>query len=262
MSLCLLALASAACAKEPQPSSAEIEQALTASLPAFARVSSFSVEAIQNMGTQVEPVWQSRFKATVKVTAATFIADGSEQGIVFVRAVRQAGDSVDMFGKSVSTLFAGQWRTRLSFEGQPVQALGQPESAFGSQKMLVRGSKDEATYLAQQYERRRQERLTAEKEAEAARQRAIAEMERQRAVEAQSYGILRFGTSGCTTDLYLQGSWSDYPLGGEVDFVDVRTGRVVLTDFPGKRGGSMLSGGYYRVCQSAGSAATGVEIKR
>src|ERR1035437_10339170 len=89
----LTALLFAGCSKEPQPSKSDIEQSLTTQLPAFERVSSFWVDAMQNMGTKVEPVWQSRFRATVKVTSATFAADGTDPGFAFVRAVKQAGDT-------------------------------------------------------------------------------------------------------------------------------------------------------------------------
>jgi len=178
-----------ACSKDQQPSTSEIEHALTSTLPAFARVSSFSVAAMQIMGTQVEPVWQSRFRAVVKVTTATFAPDGTDPGVVFVRAIKQAGETTEVFGKSVSTLYAGKWRTALDLEGQPIQALGQPESAFGPQKVIVRGSKAETAYLAEQSERRRLAILAAEKEAEEQRladERASQEKQKRLRAELQA----------------------------------------------------------------------------
>lgn len=157
----LTALLFTGCSKDPQPASSEIEQALNGSLPAFARVSSFSVEAMQNMGTKVEPVWQSRFRATVKVTSATFSAERTDPGVVLVRAIKQAGETTELFGKSVSTLHAGKWRTALELEGRPIEALGQPESAFGPQKVIIRGSKAETDYLAS-VQREAEERRAAE----------------------------------------------------------------------------------------------------
>ncbi|HUP59250.1 MAG TPA: hypothetical protein VNA69_02395 [Thermoanaerobaculia bacterium] len=139
-----------ACSGDPKPSKSEIEQSLAAQLPAFVRVSSFSVEAMQNIGTKVEPVWQSRFHASVKVTSPTFTPDSAEAGVLFVRANKRDGDTTEVFGKSVSTLYAGRWRTQVLLEGQPIEALGRPENAFGTQKMIVRGSKDEAAYLLRQ----------------------------------------------------------------------------------------------------------------
>ncbi len=122
--------------------------------------------------------------------------------------------------------------------------------------------REERARAAEQQRLEEQARLAAEKERAAAERAKAAELERQREVEARSYGKLAFGENGCTNDLYLKGSWSDHPIGGKVDFVDARTGEVVYTDWPGKTGSSMVSAGYYRVCRSAGSEATGIEITR
>src|ERR1035437_5490990 len=108
----LTALLFAGCSKEPQPSKSDIEQSLTTQLPAFARISSFSVDAMQNLGTKVEPAWQSRFRATIKVASDTFVADGMDSGVTFVRPVKRAGETTEIFGKSLSRLYAGAWRTR------------------------------------------------------------------------------------------------------------------------------------------------------
>jgi len=186
--LVTLAAISASCSKEVRPASTEIEQVVTIGMPAFARLSSFSVEAMQNMGTEVEPVWQSRFRAAVKLTAATFALDGADPGVVFVRPIRQPGETIEVFGKSVSTLYGGKWRTQIDLEGQPIQALGQPESAFGPQKVIVRGSSAEAAYVVEQSEKRRQSILAAQKEAEDQRlasERANEAVQRRLQVELQ-----------------------------------------------------------------------------
>jgi hypothetical protein len=165
----LTALLFAGCSKEPQPSKSDIEQSLTTQLPAFARISSLSVDAMQNLGTKVEPAWQSRFRATIKVASDTFAADGMDSGVTFVRPVKRDGEATEIFGKSVSRLFAGAWRTSLEFDGQPIPSLGMPESAFAPNKVIVRGSKAETDYLAEQAEKKRQAVAAAQREAEAER---------------------------------------------------------------------------------------------
>lgn len=164
----LLMLLLGGCSKDPQPSSSEIQQALTSTLPAFAQVSSFTVQAIQNMGTQVEPVWQSRFRATVTVTSPTFASDGTDSGVVFVRSIKRAGESTELFGKSASTLYGGQWRTQLDLEGgqTAIAALGQPESVFGPQRVIIRGSNAESSYVSEQAEKRRLAIIASQREAE------------------------------------------------------------------------------------------------
>lgn len=154
------------CSKEPQPGRSEIEQALTTRIPAFARVSSFSVEAMQNMGTKVEPLWHARFRATITVASPTFASDGTDPSVTFVRAVKLKGDSIEVFGKSASTLYGGAWRTSIELEGQPLGALGLPEDAFGSGKVIVRGTKEESAYLSEQTEKRRMEAIAAARQAE------------------------------------------------------------------------------------------------
>jgi hypothetical protein len=176
----------AGCSKEPHPSKSDIEQSLTTQLPAFARVSSFSVDAMQNLGTQVEPAWNARFHATVKVTSDTFTPDGMDAGVIFVRAVKRDGEATEMFGKSISRLYAGTWRTSLEFDGQPIPALGMPESAFAPKKLIVCGSKAETDYLAEQAEKRRQAIAAAQRETEERRAAAMREAEQSRAAEERA----------------------------------------------------------------------------
>jgi PBP1b-binding outer membrane lipoprotein LpoB len=51
------------CSKDPQPSTSEIKRSLATQLPAFAHLSNFSIEAMQNIGTKVDPAWHARFHA-------------------------------------------------------------------------------------------------------------------------------------------------------------------------------------------------------
>jgi hypothetical protein len=159
------------CSKDPQPGTSEIEQSLAIQLPAFARVSGFSIEAMQNIGTKVDPVWHARFRAKVKVLSDTFAPDGTDNsGMTHLRVVKRNGEAIEMFGKSTSKLYAGAWRTLLEFEGQPIEALGQPESAFATKKVVIRGTKAEKDYLAEQEKFQRA--------LEAAAQRAIEERQK------------------------------------------------------------------------------------
>jgi hypothetical protein len=140
------------CSQEPQPSSSDIEKALVTQLPAFTRVSNLSVEAKQNLGTNVEPVWQARLRATITVTTDTFALENENSDensdVSFVRPIKRSGEAIEVFGKSLSRLYAGAWQTSVELEGQPIATLGQPLSAFGPQKVIARGSEEEKQYLA------------------------------------------------------------------------------------------------------------------
>jgi hypothetical protein len=140
------------CSQEPQPSDSEIEKALITQLPAFINISKISVEAKQNLGTKVEPEWQARIRATITVASDTFELENEDSDenseVTFVRTVKRSGESIEVFGKSFSSLYAGTWRTTVELEGQPLETLGQPLSAFGSKKVIARGSQEEKQYLA------------------------------------------------------------------------------------------------------------------
>jgi hypothetical protein len=136
------------CASEPQPSDSYIEKALGTQLPAFTRLSKLSVEAKQNLGTKVEPVWQARIRATITIASDTFALENEYSEVTFVQPVKRSGETIEVFGKSVSKLYAGAWRTTIELDGQPIATLGQPLSAFGSKKVIVRGSQEEKQYFA------------------------------------------------------------------------------------------------------------------
>ncbi len=213
------------CSTEPQPSKSEIEQALAAQLPAFARVSRLSVEATENMGTKVEPAWHSRLRATVTVTSATFTPDGTDGRVVFLRVVKRDGETTELFWKSVSTLYEGKWR--ITFEGQPVES-GLPESAFG-QNVIIRGSKAEAVYLAEQAEQQRLAILVAQGEAE--EQRQAEERERARADEIAAQKAHEIAIQAECARAAVQ----DYGASGKAARVgnDIESPRVLRTVRPG-----------------------------
>lgn len=144
-----VALAVISCSDATRPSDSAIEESLAGSLPAFLRVSTFSVEARENLGTNVEPEWQSRFRATVKVTTPTYVVDGDDGSVTFIRLVKREGESVEVFGTSTSQLYAGTWRTTVSVQGRPFDGLGRPEADAARGRVIVRGSKAETEYLAE-----------------------------------------------------------------------------------------------------------------
>ncbi len=82
------------CAKDPQPSKSDIEEGISARLPGFVHLSGVSVEAMENRGTKVDPLWQARFRATLTINTDTFAAESSDGAVTFVRSVKRNGDTI------------------------------------------------------------------------------------------------------------------------------------------------------------------------
>jgi hypothetical protein len=193
VSIILLCMLSYGCAKDPQPSTAEVEAAVTARLPSFVRLSNFSIDASQNEGTKVEPHWHSRFRANATLLFDTFYRDGSEDGVdnrvTFVRPAKKNGDVIELFGKSQSRLYAGTWRTQVEIEGLSADVFGLPASAMGA-GVIVRGSKEEAAFreeMTRQVARAAAAREQAAKEELLARERVKQEAENKRQAMLQAF---------------------------------------------------------------------------
>ena len=80
-------------------------------------------------------------------------------------------------------------------------------------------------------------------------------------VTADGRTLYRFGSGGCTeAPVFLSGSWSDEPQGGEISYTDMRTGKVVWTHKPDDHHDSVIPTGWYRICRTD-SDAWGVKIR-
>ena len=136
------------CSSENKPTKAEISAALAAELPDHVKVTSFDIEPIENNGSEVDPNYIARFKATTETQARLFAKDGRAGDQLFVKEVTAAGHSTELFGKSVSELYQGGWRHSLLIDGNPVSALGRPLESFAPTPTLIRGSAEEKAYFA------------------------------------------------------------------------------------------------------------------
>lgn len=147
--LFITGLLATGCSKTSKPSKAEIEKALTIALPAYVQLDSLTLEVQENLGNDVEPNWATRFHGTVKMAVDTFVPDGNEvPDIFFLRRVKHAGETVEVFGKSLSSLQNRAWHTQFYFDDQ-LQSLGTPQSAFGIGHLIVRGSSAEKDLAAE-----------------------------------------------------------------------------------------------------------------
>ena len=145
------------------PSKSELSQSLAMQLPSFLSVESFGIQASQNTGTQVEPVYETRFSATIKINEDTYVEAGKENNVLFVLPQKKSQDTVKVFGKTTSKLYAGTWKTSISLDGEPLMSIGKPLGAFSAQRVIVKGSPEETQYRAEVQKTAEEARLVQEK---------------------------------------------------------------------------------------------------
>lgn len=162
----LMVLIAISCSRDVGPSESDIEQRLAVDLPHPWQITSLDVEASENVGTKVEPVVKSRFKAKLKLVESTYFVDSNESAAVLLRPVLQAGDERELYGVATSVMKAGAWQTAFDFENDPLRDSGEPRTKFTG-RTVVLGTDEETNYRTEIEERQRQQ----EAEARAGRER-------------------------------------------------------------------------------------------
>ena len=147
LAVCLLFVAG--CSGENKPSEAQLREALVLEVPSYVTVIDFSVDAMENTGNEVEPNYIARFNAKVESNEALYARDGAEGDVLFLLDKTAAGTVLDLFGKSSSQLYQGEWRHDLYVEGNTLSALGRPLAEFADRTTIVRGSAEETAHYAQ-----------------------------------------------------------------------------------------------------------------
>lgn len=132
-----------------KPKESELKNALAQQIPGFVKVASFKIEALQNYGTEVEPRYRSRFKATIEAADNLYKVENKENDVLFVRLQTSKGKRADIFGKTTSILYQGTWQHSIEIDGNPISNLGGPLNLLSGGRVIVRGSKEEAAYLSE-----------------------------------------------------------------------------------------------------------------
>jgi hypothetical protein len=170
---------------EEQPSTKDYQKQFAVQIPAFIELSSFDVEASENVGSKVEPLYKARFKATVKLKTKTFEIARQENGVIFIRPVADVGETKEIYGRAEAHLSAGNWIMSFRQENDPIPAMGRPRDFFTGGNVIVVGTAEESEYKTQQDQKRAAAEVEAEK-ALRARQaeeaRVAAEREQQRMI--------------------------------------------------------------------------------
>ncbi|SCY56816.1 hypothetical protein [Desulfoluna spongiiphila] len=160
------------CSSNKGPSENEIEKTLAVHMPAFINIASFKIEASQDVGTEVDPLYQTRFRASLQINADTFLEQRDEGNVLFVLPVKKKGENIEVYGRAESKLYAGSWQNSLKLDGSPLRNIGVPLSMFNSPNIIIKGSPEEKEYKAEQ-QRLAEERIQAEKKRFDRRQKAV-----------------------------------------------------------------------------------------
>lgn len=137
------------CSGEYKPATSGLKTALIQSLPSHMEVKSFSVQASENLGNKVEPIYGSRFQATVATMVDLYKIDTQDKRVTFVRLFTEKGKQTDIFGKIISRLYQGAWKHYSDIEGNPIGNLGEPLNQIFDDRVIVRGSDEEKKYYAE-----------------------------------------------------------------------------------------------------------------
>jgi hypothetical protein len=162
---------------EKKPSTKDYEKQFAVQIPAYFELSSFDVEASENVGSKVEPFYKARFKATVKLKTKTFELASHENEATFIRPVADDGETKEIYGMAGARLSAGNWKIDFNLENNPIPNMGHPKDFFTGGRVILVGTAEETEFKAQQD----QKRLAAEQEAEKAQKARQLEEEKQNA---------------------------------------------------------------------------------
>lgn len=162
---------------ENKPSTKDYEKQFSVEIPAYLELSSFDVEASENVGSKVEPYYKARFKATVKLKTKTFELSNQENEATFIRPVADEGEKKEIYGMAGARLSAGNWKIDFNLENNPIPALGHPKDFFTGGRVIIVGTAEESEFKAQM----EQKQLVAQQDAERALKAQQIEQEKQNA---------------------------------------------------------------------------------
>ncbi|MDD4275275.1 MAG: tetratricopeptide repeat protein [Desulfobacter postgatei] len=176
------------------PSTSELRNVLSLHLPAYIKLTDFSVEASQNLGSEVEPNWGARFNAVILATTDLYSENNSENNVVFVSLSVKKNSKLDIFGKIYSTLYRGKWRHNIDIDGSPVFNLGLPLTAYSKRgnRIIVRGSIDEKTYYNNLQKERKLQKEAEERRSADERKRELERENRRIAEPYHQKGVKAF----------------------------------------------------------------------
>ena len=216
--LAFLSFASNSVAQEPNES--DIGAAFSFQIPAVWTVESFTVEATQNVGTEVRPIYVSRFRSDVRLEQDTFSIVGRVGAHQILRPVLPAGHRLTIFGFAESVLEEGRYRHMYDLQGAALSGAGRTLAEIGGLTVLE-GSEElaalqlaaetaqERARIAAEEQQRARERETARLRTEA---EARAQAERARAEEQARLEAARAEAANAEALAAFAGTWVSGPI--------------------------------------------------
>lgn len=130
------------------PNKDELRQGLNDEVPKYYTIRSFDIEASENAGSKVQPLYRYRFRAAAELQEDTYKEIAKEGNVVFITLAEGRGKRAELFGIAEASLSAGKWRIRYRLENYPIRGNEVPRKFF-SQKTIIKGSSEEVSYQAQ-----------------------------------------------------------------------------------------------------------------
>ncbi|HSU12675.1 MAG TPA: hypothetical protein VLK66_01140 [Longimicrobium sp.] len=175
--LCLVApLAVAACRERLPPDAGQLRERFGVEIPAYWHASAFHLEASQLRGAARDH-FLGRFRATIALTAPTYVEDHRVGDTLFIRQAGNRGDFKTVYGRADATFTGGDWSTRFQMENDPTRALGQPRDFFTAARVIVVGSVQDRDFQYQQQLAAARAQLEAQAQAELQQQAARTALE-------------------------------------------------------------------------------------
>ena len=168
------------CSNNEGASAEQIGNALAMQLPTGLEVDDVEIQVAENLGTKVEPAYQTRSKVTLRYTENFYeqINSGRKLDKAVVKQISSEGDVIIGTLITSSRLNGENWDVYIEKRNFPA-VYGRAESQFGVSGFVMDGS-DEHKALIEKYEEdlRLASELKAKKEAEeaAARKQRVAEL--------------------------------------------------------------------------------------
>lgn len=128
-----------ACSDAPQLTA--VKQQLQSELPEKWQIASFKVEAEEEAGSKVSPVWQYRFNADIAPQENMHHRIGRLQGTDILEVVQKKNEKFRVNGLANSALYNGQWQAAIDLNLEKNVSFGRALSSFNASH-VIRGSGD------------------------------------------------------------------------------------------------------------------------